>query len=314
MKKINFAIYNYNFLRIIEPNKQLQMEFPEWQVVDVEESFNNRQFLLGDILLSDYNTPYQFENAKKKKYWHVQVVKPQDEVYVMRVANVTNVTITDEHLKSKNYADYRNCLVIIDNRPGIQRIAIERKTKAFSDTKTVAGILEASLCKLLRQKLLKVKLTAVYGTNVFWTTLKDYPDGFRKVRFHFPHLNLERLTKVMDKYLKTAREDWDSDLDFSFGANEGGVVKIDPENERQRALVKGASGGGIWIEMYPKGKRRPVYCGKDQYVVSSIDSEVFDELVSDQRVIPGVGQSAMDKVKLFMKQVPDVFNNQDSAD
>ena len=49
-------------------------------------------------------------------------------------------------------------------------------------------------------------------------------------------------------------------------------------------------------------------------MVSSIDSEVFDELVSDQRVIPGVGQSAMDKVKLFMKQVPDVFNNQDSAD
>lgn len=314
MKKINFAIYNYNFLRIIEPNKQLQMEFPEWQVVDVEESFNNRQFLLGDILLSDYNTPYQFENAKKKKYWQVQVVKPQDEVYVMRVANVTNVTITDEHLKSKNYADYRNCLVIIDNRPGIQRIAIERKTKAFSDTKTVAGILEASLCKLLRQKLLKVKLTAVYGTNVFWTTLNDYPDGFRKVRFHFPHLNLERLTKVMDKYLKTAREDWDSDLDFSFGANEGGVVKIDSNNERQRALVEGASGGGVWIEMYPKGKRRPVFCGKNQFVVMGVDSKVFEELVSNEQVIPEVGQSAMDKVKLFMKKIPDVFNNQDSTD
>ena len=70
------------------------------------------------------------------------------------MANVTNVTITDEQLKSKDYADYRNCLVIVDNRPGIQRVAIERKTKAFSDTKTVAGILETSLCKLLRQKLL----------------------------------------------------------------------------------------------------------------------------------------------------------------
>lgn len=314
MKKINFAIYNYNFLRIIEPNKQLQMEFPEWQVVDVEELFNNRQYLLGDILLSDYNRPYQFENAKKKKYWHVQVVKPQDEVYVMRVANVTNVTITDEHLKAKKYADYRNCLVVIDNRPGIQRIAIERKTKAFSDTKTVAGILEASLCKLLSHKLLKVKLTAVYGTNVFWTTLNDYPDGFKKVRFHFPHLNLERLTKVMDKYLKTAREDWDSDLDFSFGANEGGVVKIDPENERQRALVEGASGGGVWIEMYPKGKRHPVFCGKNQFVVMGTDSKVFEELESNEQVIPEVGQSAMDKVKLFMKQVPDVFDNQDSAD
>lgn len=314
MKKIKFAIYNYNFLRIIEPNKQLQMEFPGWQVVDVEKSFKNRQQVLGKILQSDYNTPYQFENAKKKEYWHQQVVKPQDEVYVMRVANITNVTITDKYLKAKEYADYRNCLVIIDNRPGIQRIAIERKSKAFSDTKTVAAILEASFCKLLRQNLLKVKLTAVYGTNVFWTTLKDYPDGFRKVRFHFPHLNLERLTKVMDKYLKTAREDWNSDLDFTFGANEGGIVKINPKNVRQRALVEGASGAGEWIELYPKGKLRPVYCGKNQFAVQEINSEVIDELESQKQVIPNVGLSAMDKVKVFMKQVPDVFDKQEIAD
>ena len=45
-----------------------------------------------------------------------------------------------------------------------------------------------------------------------------------------------------------------------------------------------------------------------------IDSKVFDDLVSDQRVIPGVGQSAMDEVKVFMKQVPDVFGKQETAD
>lgn len=44
------------------------------------------------------------------------------------------------------------------------------------------------------------------------------------------------------------------------------------------------------------------------------DSKVFEELVSNEQVIPEVGQSAMDKVKLFMKKIPDVFNNQDSTD
>ena len=48
MKKLKFAIYNYNFLRIIEPNKQLQLEFPEWQKVDVEESFENRQQMFDE--------------------------------------------------------------------------------------------------------------------------------------------------------------------------------------------------------------------------------------------------------------------------
>ena len=80
------------------------MEFPDWQVVDVEESFRNRQQVLGDILQTDYSKPFQFVNKSKKEFWHLQVVKPQDEVYVMRVANVTNVTITDEHLTARNYA------------------------------------------------------------------------------------------------------------------------------------------------------------------------------------------------------------------
>ena len=171
-----FAIYNYNFLRIIRPNEEYQLEFPDWVKVNVQESFENRQQLLEELLLADFEKPFPFENARKKPYWHKQIVKPQDNVYVMRVANVTNVTITDEHLMSQKYADYRNCLVIIDNRPGIQRIAIERKSTAFSHTKTVANILEASFCKLLKSKLLKVELSAVYSSNVFWDMLKKYPN------------------------------------------------------------------------------------------------------------------------------------------
>lgn len=97
-----FAIYNYNFLRIIEPNPEYQIEFPGWVNVNVKESFDNRQQLLEEVLLADFGKPFQFENARKKLFWHKQIVKPQDNVYVMRVANVTDVTITDEHLMSKS--------------------------------------------------------------------------------------------------------------------------------------------------------------------------------------------------------------------
>ena len=86
-----FAIYNYNFLRIIEPNEEHQLEFPDWENVNVKESFENRQQLLEELLLADYDKPFQFENARKKLYWHKQIVKPQDNVYVMRVANVLGI-------------------------------------------------------------------------------------------------------------------------------------------------------------------------------------------------------------------------------
>ena len=138
-----FAIYNYNFLRIIEPNEEHQLEFPDWENVNVKESFENRQQLLEELLLADFEKPFPFENARKTPYWQRQRVKPQDNFYVMRVANVTNVTITDEHLLSKKYDDYRNCMVIIENRIGNKRIEIEQKTMDLRNTKNVDNIIEA---------------------------------------------------------------------------------------------------------------------------------------------------------------------------
>lgn len=58
----SFVIYNYNFLRIIEPNPEYQLEFPGWVNVDVKESFEKRQQLLEELLLADFEKPFQFEN------------------------------------------------------------------------------------------------------------------------------------------------------------------------------------------------------------------------------------------------------------
>lgn len=298
-----FAIYNYNFLRIIEPHPQMQLDFPGWADVDVEESFGHRQQLLDELLLADYAEPYPFENARKKRYWHRQIVKPQDGVYVMRVANVTSVTITDENLHDSNYTDYRNCLVIIDNRPGIQRIAIEQRTKAFRETKTVARILEASLSHLLAPRRLKVKLAAVYDSCEFWKQVKQHPKGFTRVRFRFPPLNLERLTAVLDHYINTARKDWESGLEVSFGAPEGGVVKIDPDNQRQQALIQGAAAAGAPILLLPKGSKAEIRCGEGQNVVVVMDQRVIDRLESDQQHLALNGQQPLDEVKLFMKNL-----------
>ena len=55
-----FAIYNYNFLRIIRPNEEYQLEFPDWVKVNVQESFENRQQLLEELLLTDFEKPFPF--------------------------------------------------------------------------------------------------------------------------------------------------------------------------------------------------------------------------------------------------------------
>ena len=76
------------------------------------------------------------------------------------------------------------------------------------------------------------------------------------------------------------------------------------------ALIEGASGAGVFIEMFPKGnKRKALFCGKDQFVVQELDSEVFNQLIDGTQTLPGMDKSAMDQVKLFMKNIPNVFSH-----
>lgn len=302
----NFVIYNYQFARIIEPDEQYQIRFPDWKAVDVEESFAKKQEILDEVLECDYKNTFQFVNKRGWEYWHKQIVEPQDGVYVMRVANVRSLSITNEQLKEEIVKDYRNCLVIIDNRKGIQRIAIEKKTKVFQRTQTVAGILQATLNVLLKRYRLKVLLDAPYPKHEFWRIVKEYPKGFKKITFHFPHLNLDRLTKIMDGFLTEVRDDWNSDLEFSFGADDGGALDLEKNKKRKEALVDGASGTGAWIVMYPNGDKR-IFCGKGQFVVKELDDKVFEQLVGDQAMLKNMATTPFDKVKIFMKNLPDVF-------
>lgn len=309
----NFVIYNYQFARIIEPNEQHQIQFPGWETVDVEKSFERRQEILDEVLDHDYRNTIQFVNKRGWEYWHKQIVQPQDEVYVMRVANVRNLSITNEQLKEEIVKDYRNCLVIIDNRKGLQRIAIEKKTMVFQKTKTVASILEATLNVLLRRYRLKIIMEAPYPKQVFWQVVKEHPKGFKKITFHFPHLNLDRLVRVMDGFLTDVRRDWSSDLEFSLRADDGGALDLETNKARKEALVEGASAhgtsnaDGTYIVMYPKDGGKRIFVGKGHYVEKKLDDRVFEKLVGDEMLLKDMGTTPYDKVKVFMKNLPNVY-------
>lgn len=309
----NFVIYNYQFARIIEPNEQHQIQFPGWETVDVEKSFARRQEILDEVLNHDYRNTIQFVNKRGWEYWHKQIVQPQDEVYVMRVANVRNLSITNEQLKEEIVKDYRNCLVIIDNRKGLQRIAIEKKTMVFQKTKTVASILEATLNVLLRHYRLKIIMEAPYPKQVFWQVVKEHPKGFKKITFHFPHLNLDRLVRVMDGFLTDVRRDWSSDLEFSLRADDGGALDLETNKARKEALVEGASAhgtsnaDGTYIVMYPKDGGKRIFVGKGHYVEKKLDDRVFEKLVGDEMLLKDMGTTPYDKVKVFMKNLPNVY-------
>lgn len=309
----SFAIYNYQFAKIIRRAREQRLFGKDALEKEANEAFPLRQQLLSTLLADDYKGEQEickikFINGRSdKEFIHRHLMPPTDDIVVMRVANVRTATYVNKDFNEDHVEDYQNCLVIIDNRPGIQRILIENKKRAFQDVKQVANILAFTFNQLLKRFSLKIELMHLQESKKFWQYVEDrrsFPTGFYRVSFHLPHLNLERLRKVYDSVLNQSRESFNSDLDWSFKANDGGQIHFDQKDERQRTLIAYMMEdvGSNNIKLFPnQNKRKAIIVGKDSFAAIGISESVIKRLEEDVRSGDLFGSAALNEIKIKTK-------------
>jgi hypothetical protein len=307
-----YAIFNYQFDKIIEHSRQYKLEGMDTVMMSAEKAFPMRQEIFGEMLEKDFakatsDDIIHFKNRiGPKEYIHRHLMKPTDDIVIMRVANRKTQTIVDSELKEKKIEDYQNCIVMIDNRPGIQRILIENKKTAFADVRQVAGILEFTFNKLLPKYSLKIRLEHLQDKHDFWQYADDngsYPKGFHRVSIRLPYPNLERLKKVYDRLFSQARESFDSRIDLDFVASEGGQLRLDQNDPYQSELIGWLmEDAGAEVRMFSNSaKKTPINVGKNSYRVVSI-SDTTIRRISEESVNGDLfGSSALDEVKSKLK-------------
>lgn len=309
----SFAIYNYQFAKIIRRAREQRLFGKDALEMEANKAFPLRQQLLSTLLADDYKGEQEickikFINGRSdKEFIHRHLMPPTDDIVVMRVANVRTATYVNKDFNENHVEDYQNCLVIIDNRPGIQRILIENKKRAFQDVKQVANILAFTFNQLLKRFSLKIELMHLQESKKFWQYVEDrrsFPTGFYRVSFHLPHLNLERLRKVYDSVLNQSRESFNSDLDWSFKANDGGQIHFDQKDERQRTLIAYMMEdvGSNNIKLFPnQNKRKAIIVGKDSFAAIGISESVIKRLEEDVRSGDLFGSAALNEIKIKTK-------------
>ena len=307
-----FAIFNYQFDKIIEHTRQGEFEGMGSVVMTTDEAFPQRQNIFGEILSKDFKK----ENAKDvirfknghgtKEYIHRHLMPPTDDIIVMRVANRKTQTIVDEELRDKHVDDYQNCIVMIDNRPGIQRIMIENKKVAFRDVRQLARILTYTFNVLLKQYSLKIRLEHLQDKRMFWQYANDqrvYPMGFYKCSIRMPYPNLERLKKVYDRLFCRARESFDSRIDFDFVAPEGGQIRLDEKDPYQAEMIEWLlEDAGAELKLFSNmAKRTPIPVGENSYRVVTVSDKTIMRLTEDAVNNDLFGSAALDEVKRKLK-------------
>lgn len=300
-----FQLFNYQFGKLA--SEETNNLFNEKTLSEIAvENFPQRQEILGELFQKDYEKTQEitFTNLScSRSYAHKHLMPPTDGIIILRIANVRNRQIVQKNFEVKKEADFINCLFIIDNRDGIQRIAIEQNQSVFKDTHTLANIFQGTLNKLLRPFGLHIELYHLQNSFDFWKCVNDkqeYPQGFYKLIYKLPHLNLERLTKKIDKIATLARKSYDSSMTIELTAVNNGSLKLSETDDLQRAQIDYMTenlGGNSIILVPTDNKRRKINVGKKSQKTMTITEGIFKQLIEDASGNTLFTSDALDEVK-----------------
>ena len=191
---IRFTIYTYLFKPINEPQEP-DLFSPE---VKVDESLAMKQELLGELFKAESKLRFSRSrnngDGESKQFEHM-IVAQSDGIVVMRLANTTQ-QVHEKDFNRWTEEDNPSLYVIIDNRKDKQIIAIENRPQAFSETQTVAHIMEETFNRRLWSKRLQVQINAKYRTREFWDVVSEYDQGIASVTFKFPYPNLPEISDM----------------------------------------------------------------------------------------------------------------------
>lgn len=271
-----FQIYQYMFRPVMENQMGLPLE--EFQAVNVQESLDKKQELLGSVL-----NDFACEKDEQKKYYQFdgeffryRSFINQGDIYVIRIANNKKAKLESDFNVSE-LDNHPSCLVIIDNRKDRQIIAIERNV-AFSKASMVADILQNTFRLKLLSRRLTLDIAGKFHTAEFWQVRNASMElkGIEYVDFPFAYPNLPAISDLVGEYFTDLAKRTNSEPTLHLQGQNHESVNLDPEDIWVLKAIKACAASGKPILMKPKGSQV-----RKIGVESPVIEEIADVAVKD---------------------------------
>ncbi len=286
-----FTIYTYLFKPVNEPQEP-DMFSPE---VDVEESLRMKQELLAELFKAESKLKFARFRAngdgEGRQFEHM-IVAQSGGIIVMRLANTTQ-QMHEKKFNRWTEEDQPSLYVLIDNRKDKQIIAIENRPQAFSETETVAHIMEETFNRRLWSKRLQVQINAKYRTREFWDVVSEYEQGIASVTFKFPYPNLPEISDMVGEYYTELARCTNTEPKTTITAPPKEKAVLQRGNLILESMIKAASASGKVIMMRPKGARKWRKIGLETIVQEELSDQALKGL-EEQELIPRKWQAIVD--------------------
>lgn len=265
MGKLSFNIYTFEFCpKVSNQYDFFDDETPQQKAKRVMEQKND----IFDTVIDDINCfKHRGNDCNRNLLYH------QDYVAVMRLANLKAIKLEKEFKKFKQQNE-PSCLVIIDNRKDVQRIAIEHNRNSYSSTDTVRNLMQSQYNKILSKHSLIIDIRHEYDLTEFWDYCKMYEGKIKMIRFVYKYDNLGGVHEQMKKLLgDTSKQTSSSETRIEFT---GDSLTPEETDEVVFGMANDSAQSGNPITMKVRGLKGHIKTGKTEKTITIDEVEISD--------------------------------------
>jgi len=268
----HFDLFRYQLLPL---SQQQQLHFFD-RPISIDELKRNKNQYLNDVIKSIKSLYYRnqilnFRTPVITEKWCVFQIGIKK--YIEREKKSFDIETLD---------NWPHSTIIINNDPSVQLIAVERNTKAFSNTTVVSNVLIENFRPLLRQYQLHIEIEALFEKRTFWDLVDRHRGDIRSINFELVSPNMANISKVLKvnlTELNTATNSHKTDLKLN--SAEDAALEIDKKNETINSLVDYASEGGGDIQFRLRGYKKIIRTSQSIREIT-IDELTLKELTPDR--------------------------------
>jgi len=176
--------------------------------------WEQRQQHLGALFDKDESIEFYLgEGSDRKVYKHrVYHLKSAPGITVMRFANDIDIPVERDFEPAKA-KDEPSCFVIIDNRDHLRTVAIQKRKKAFGNTRQVAKILSTVIDReLFKEHCYGFEILPDYYPEDLFKVWERQQAHAQQMRFGVPDMDKEEILRKVEELKAKNRDYFDDTL------------------------------------------------------------------------------------------------------
>lgn len=282
VKTKKFELYRYQILPQIT-NFQYDMT---GEIKNEHELIQNKNRIFADVV----------QGTKTYKNGGALLVHKLEyksgDLYVIHFGQPRKRKVTTHEFKKAYVDDYPDAVIVINNDPDVQMIAVQSNSEAFNKTSTLTNIFRNTVNKILIPRNLGIMIEPIFDPKDFWELIKKYDKKITQVKFNVIRPNMPGISKALTIDLKGFSKDTGAiRTSLEIDSGNDSYLNLTDSNETINGLVSYASKGGGNITMRVKGLHRHIKT-----------NDKISETTIDEIDLTGPAETALEIYKQMFNQ------------